>query len=81
MKKKDKLPMLKDVVSRADETVTQSGLNEAQIKALNEELEKIINERVHDAMGQTSQLVVKDIKNYLNKALPVLVDALMKKNA
>lgn len=80
MGKKDKLPMLKDVVSKGDETATQSGLSEVQIQALNEQLEKIINDRVQDAMAQTSQVVVKDIKNYLNKALPILVEALMKKS-
>ncbi|MCV6638584.1 hypothetical protein [Candidatus Albibeggiatoa sp. nov. NOAA] len=80
MGKKDKLPMLKDVVSKGDETTTQSGLSEVQIQALNEQLEKIINDRVQDAMAQTSQAVVKDIKNYLNKALPILVEALMKKS-
>jgi len=81
MGKKDKLPMLKDIVSKGDETATQCGLSETQIQALNEQLEKIINERVQEAMAKTSQVVVKDIKNYLNKALPVLVEALMKKNA
>ncbi|WP_353572875.1 hypothetical protein [Candidatus Albibeggiatoa sp. nov. BB20] len=80
MGKKDKLPTLKDIVSKGDEAA-ESGLSEGQIQALNEQLEKIINERVQEAMAQTSQVVVKDIKNYLNKALPVLVEALMKKNA
>jgi hypothetical protein len=80
MGKTDKLPTLKDVVSKGDEITTESGLNEAQIKALNEQLEKIIHERVEAAMAQTSQAIVKDIKNYLNKALPVLVEALIKKN-
>lgn len=76
MGKKAKLPMLKDIVSRADDT---NGLSEEQIQALNSQLEKIINERVQAAMEQTSQAIVKDIKNYLNKALPVLVEAIIKK--
>ncbi|MEK7990181.1 MAG: hypothetical protein VSS52_004190 [Thiotrichaceae bacterium] len=81
MGKKDKLPTLKDIVSKGDDAIAESGLNEVQIKALNEQLEQIINDRVQAAMAQTSQAVAKDIKNYLNKALPVLVEALMKKNA
>lgn len=76
MGKKAKLPMLKDIVSKADDT---NGLSEEQIQALNSQLEKIINERVQAAMEQTSQAIVKDIKNYLNKALPVLVEAIIKK--
>jgi hypothetical protein len=76
MGKKAKLPMLKDIVSKTDDT---NGLSEEQIQALNSQLEKIINERVQAAMEQTSQAIVKDIKNYLNKALPVLVEAIIKK--
>jgi len=81
MEKKDKLPTLKDIVSKGDDAIAESGLNEVQIKALNEQLEQIINNRIKAAMAQTSQAVAKDIKHYLNKALPVLVEALMKKNA
>jgi hypothetical protein len=73
------LPVLKDVVVPGkDVPVTDElppVLNEIQAKALQQQIEKIVQARLETALKKATQQAVKDLKTHLSKVLPQLIKA------
>lgn len=71
------LPILKDVVVQGKDIPTTKELppilNEIQIKALQQQIEKIVQTRVEVALNKAMKEVVTDIKAYLDNVLPELI--------
>ena len=71
------LPILKDVVVPGKDVPTTEELppilNEIQIKALQQQIEKIVQARIEVALNKAMKGVVTDIKAYLDKVLPKLI--------
>jgi len=78
------LPVLKDVVVPGkDIPITDDIpqiLSELQTKALQQQIDQIIQARLEVALKKATQQVVKDLKTHLEKVLPELIKAAYKKN-
>jgi len=73
------VPVLEDVVVLGKEIVDTSGfppaLDELQTQALQQQIEKIVQSQLDAVLSKASQQVTKEIKVYLDKELPKLVEA------
>ncbi len=78
------LPILKDVVILGkDIPITDELppiLSELQAKALQQQIDQIIQARLEIALKKATQQTVKDLKTHLEKVLPELIEAAYKKN-
>ncbi len=77
--KKMTVPVLEDVVVLGKE-LTESAtfspaLDELHTQALQQQIEKIVQSQLDDVLNKVSQQVTKEIKAYLDKELPKLVEA------
>ena len=73
------IPVLKDVVVLGKEVPETDEfspiLNELQVKALQQQIEKIVNARLEAALKKATQQAVKDINAHLDKVLPDMIKA------
>lgn len=88
MKKSEKsekvdVPILKDVITPGKKQPPyegSSGLSEVQINVLNQQIEEIVQRRLHTVLNKATDQTVKDIKAYLDKVLPEFIKAVQKGN-
>jgi hypothetical protein len=76
--KKMAVPVLEDVVVLGKEmppSELPGGLDELQMQALQQQIERIVHAQLDAVLNKTSQHVVKEIKTYLDKELPKLIKA------
>jgi len=77
------VPVLQDIVVKGKE-ITNTGdlpdiLTEIQVKALQQQIDKIIRSRFQKALDKAMQEATQDIKSYLDKELPKMVKTAIKK--
>jgi len=73
------IPVLKDVVVLGKDVPETDEfppiLNELQVKALRQQIEKIVSARLEAVLKKATQQAVKDINTHLDKILPELIKA------
>lgn len=75
-KSKKNVPVLEDVVVLGKETAHSElpgGLDELQLQALQQQIERIVQTQLDAVLNKTSQQVVKEIKAHLDRELPKLI--------
>ncbi|HAI69825.1 MAG TPA: hypothetical protein DCM38_10385 [Gammaproteobacteria bacterium] len=77
------LPVLKDVVVLGKEVPAKNELppvlNELQAKALEQQIEHIVQKRLEVVLKKATDQAITDIKAHLDKMLPELIKATHKK--
>ncbi len=77
--KKIELPVLEDVVVKGRDVLDTDELpptlSEIQIKALQQQIEKIVRAKLEPVLNKATKEVVKEIKTHLDKVLPSLIKA------
>lgn len=75
--KKIEIPLLKEVVVLGEKTTHQQELppvlTEIQLKALHQQIETIVEERLQAILKKATQEVVVDIKAHLDTVLPKFI--------
>jgi hypothetical protein len=78
-KKKFEVPVLKDIVVPGKnlpvKTTSSPMLSEVQMNVLQQQIEEIIEKRFQKVLNKATQDALTDIKAYLEKALPKLINA------
>ncbi len=73
------LPLLEDVVVPGNDVPIADEfpplLSEIEIKALQQQIEKIVKTQLEPVFKKVTKEAVKDIKNHLDKVLPELIKA------
>ncbi|MDM8559780.1 hypothetical protein [Candidatus Parabeggiatoa sp. HSG14] len=73
------LPLLEDVVVPGKDVPIADEfpplLSEIEIKALQQQIEKIVKAQLESVLKKVTKEAVKDIKNHLDKVLPELIKA------
>lgn len=75
--KKINVPVLEDIVVLGKElpdTTLPPVLNELQVRALQQQIETIIQSQLDTLLHKASQQIVTDLKSYLDKELPKLIE-------
>jgi len=77
------VPVLQDIVVKGKE-ITNTGdlpdiLTEIQVKALQQQIDKIIRSRFQKALDKAMQEATQEVKKYLDKELPKMVKTAIKK--
>ena len=74
------LPILDDVIEEGSNNPElgelPTALSEMQKKALEQEIEKILEQRFQALFDKTAQKAIKDIKTHLDKVLPKMLEDL-----
>jgi hypothetical protein len=77
--KKIELPVLEDVVVKGRDVLETDelppALSEIQVKALQQQIEKIVRAKLEPVLNKATKEVVKEIKIHLDKVLPTLIKA------
>ncbi len=77
--KKIELPVLEDVVVKGRDVPKTDelppALSEIQVKALQQQIERIVQAKLESVLKKATKEAVKEIKIYLDKVLPPLIKA------